>query len=40
VTLAIERIVQNGGATVSPIAFYDRCGEWRTFVGGGPDAFR
>lgn len=40
VTLRIQRVVQNGGATVSPIRFYDGCGLWPTFVGGGPNAFR
>src|SRR5262249_40239897 len=40
ITLVIERVVQAGGATVSPIRFTDACGEWRTFVGGGPDVFR
>jgi len=40
VSLVIQRVAQRGGATVSPIKFYDGCGEWRTFVGGGPDAFR
>ena len=40
VALTIQRVVQQGGATVSPILFVDGCGEWRTFVGGGPDAFR
>jgi hypothetical protein len=40
VTLTIERVTPSGGAMVSPILFYDGCGEWRTFVGGGPTAFR
>jgi hypothetical protein len=40
VSLMIQRTVQGGGATVNPIHFYDGCGEWSTFVGGGPDAFR
>jgi VCBS repeat-containing protein len=40
VTFTIQRVVPNGAATVSPIYFHDGCGEWRTFVGGGPDAFR
>lgn len=39
VSLTIQRVVQAGGATVNPIHFYDGCGEWRTFVGGGARAF-
>jgi hypothetical protein len=40
VSLIVERVVPSGGATVSPIIFVDGCGEWRTLVGGGPEAFR
>lgn len=40
VSLTIQRVVPSGGATVSPILFYDGCGEWRTFVGGGSAAFQ
>jgi uncharacterized repeat protein (TIGR01451 family) len=40
VSFTIQRVVAQGGATVSPIRFVDGCGEWKTFVGGGPDAFR
>lgn len=40
VSLTIERVVPSGGGTVSPILFYDGCGEWRTMVGGGPRAFQ
>jgi glucose/arabinose dehydrogenase/PKD repeat protein len=40
VSLVIQRVVQAGGATVNPVRFYDGCDEWRTFVGGGPDAFK
>ena len=40
VSFRIQRVMAAGSATVSPIRFYDGCGEWRTFVGGGPDAFR
>jgi hypothetical protein len=40
VSLTIERAVQDGGATVNPVRLHDRCGEWHTFVGGGPNAFR
>jgi glucose/arabinose dehydrogenase len=40
VSFSIHRVIPSGGATVSPIRLYDDCGEWRTFVGGGPDAFR
>lgn len=39
VSLIIQRVVQSGSATVNPILFNDGCGEWRTFVGGGPNAF-
>jgi len=40
VALTIQRVSPNGGATVSPIHFFDGCGDWQTFVGGGHDAFR
>jgi hypothetical protein len=40
VSLQLQRVEQSGGATVNPIYFYDGCGEWRTFVGGGPNAFK
>ena len=40
VSLTIERNTSRGGATVSPVHFVDGCGDWRTFIGGGPDAFR
>ena len=40
VSITIERVVQSGGATVNPVRLFDGCGEWPTFVGGGPDAFR
>jgi hypothetical protein len=40
VSLTIQRVVPSGGATVAPMRFFDGCGEWRTFVGGGPEAFR
>lgn len=40
ISFTIQRVVQAGGATVNPIRFYDECGLWQTFVGGGPDAFR
>lgn len=39
-SLTFQRIVPSGGATVNPIRFYDQCGEWRTFVGGGNEAFK
>ncbi|MCC7368660.1 MAG: hypothetical protein IT306_09565 [Chloroflexi bacterium] len=40
VEILVQRVVQNGGATVNPIRLTDSCGEWQTFVGGGPEAFR
>ena len=40
IVLTVQRVQQSGGATVSPILFFDGCGQWQTFVGGGPDAFR
>lgn len=40
VNLTVRRIVQSGGATISPIRLRDGCGDWTTFVGGGADAFR
>ncbi|MFN8575169.1 MAG: hypothetical protein U0132_24155 [Gemmatimonadaceae bacterium] len=39
VTLTIQRVVPSGGATVNPVHFWDGCGDWVTFVGGGPNAF-
>jgi hypothetical protein len=39
VSFTIQRVVQSGGATVDPVHLFDNCGEWRTFVGGGPAAF-
>lgn len=39
VTLTIQRVVPSGGATVNPIHFVDGCGDWITFVGGGPGRF-
>jgi Fe-S cluster biogenesis protein NfuA len=39
VTLTIRRAVPSGGATISPVVLVDGCGEWRTFVGGGAEAF-
>ena len=40
VTFTIQRVAQSAGATVNPIRFADGCGEWRTLVGGGLEAFR
>lgn len=40
VSFTIQRVVQSGGATVNPVRLFDGCGEWPTFVGGGPEAFR
>jgi hypothetical protein len=40
ISLAIRRVVDSGSATVAPIHFFDGCGDWPTFVGGGPDAYR
>ena len=41
VTITIERVTPTGDATVNPIILKDGCpDEWRTFVGGGPGAFR
>jgi hypothetical protein len=40
VSITIQRVVQNGGATVKAIQLHDGCGEWQTFVGGGPSAFQ
>ena len=39
VSLAINRTVASGGVTVSPIHFFDGCGEWKTFIGAGANAF-
>jgi hypothetical protein len=33
----IQRL--NSGAVIVPLTVIDGCGEWRTFVGGGPNAF-
>jgi CSLREA domain-containing protein len=40
VTIMIQRAVQTGGATVTPILFKDGCGDWTTLVGGGASAFQ
>jgi hypothetical protein len=40
VSLTIQRVVPAGDATVEPIHFYDGCGKWETFVGGGEKAFK
>lgn len=40
VTLTLQRVTPSGAATVSPIRLSDGCGDWQTFVGGGPGAFR
>ena len=40
VSLTIQRLAPTGGAMVNPVRFYDGCGEWRTFVGGGPNALQ
>ena len=37
-TLLIRRTA-GGAATTVPLTLTDDCGEWRTFVGGGPAAF-
>jgi hypothetical protein len=37
-TLLVERTAPGGGSTVS-FTVTDVCGEWRSFVGGGPGAF-
>jgi hypothetical protein len=37
-TFFVRRISPAGGATV-PLILVDECGEYPTFVGGGPDAF-
>jgi hypothetical protein len=31
--------VRPGEAVFVPLVVVDQCGEWRTFVGGGPNAF-
>ncbi|MFN8633066.1 MAG: hypothetical protein U0893_04365 [Chloroflexota bacterium] len=38
-SFTIQRVAPSGGATVNPIHFVDGCGDWVTFVGGGPNAF-
>lgn len=35
---AVERIQTSRGATVPPV-LEDDCGDWSTFVGGGPAAW-
>jgi subtilisin family serine protease len=37
-TFVIRRVSSGGGVTV-PLTAVDDCGEWNTFVGGGPNAF-
>jgi hypothetical protein len=37
-TLVVHRVTARQGSTVSMIVT-DGCGQWPTFVGGGPDAF-
>jgi hypothetical protein len=37
-TFVVERIQAGAGATV-PLMVEDDCGDWSTFVGGGPSAF-
>jgi hypothetical protein len=37
-TLTVERLTP-GQATTVPLTMVDACGEWPTFVGGGPTAF-
>ena len=39
VALFVERATPSGAATV-PMVVTDSCGEWQTFVGGGPNAFQ
>jgi len=34
----VRRVTDGQGVTVAFTAV-DRCGDWPTFVGGGPDAF-
>jgi hypothetical protein len=38
VTFFVRRIAPGQGTTVE-LVVTDQCGEWRTFVGGGPNAF-
>jgi hypothetical protein len=38
-TTLIVRRVTAGQATTVPLTIVDGCGEWKTFVGGGPTAF-
>jgi hypothetical protein len=35
----IERVNPSGSATVQLTLTYAVCSDWRTLVGGGPDAF-
>jgi hypothetical protein len=37
-TFTVRR-ASTGGATTVPFGVNDSCGQWRTFVGGGPNAF-
>jgi hypothetical protein len=37
-TFTVKRAVP-GTATTVPLVVVDSCGEWKTFVGGGPAAF-
>jgi uncharacterized repeat protein (TIGR01451 family) len=39
VSFTVRRIADAGGATVKPIHLVDACGDWPTFVGGGPATF-
>jgi hypothetical protein len=36
-SFTIKRV--NDGAVTVPITVTDACGDWKTFVGGGPGAF-
>jgi len=38
ITFVVHRVTQGQGVTV-PFVMLDDCGEWPTFVGGGPTAF-
>jgi hypothetical protein len=37
-TFVVHRVAPGGAVTV-PVTIADACGEWKTFVGGGPSAF-
>ena len=39
VSFTVARVVASGDATVTPIIVTDGCGQWRTLVGGGPNAW-